>query len=233
MNILMLDSFFCICKFNYSILIYSSYCNKIIVTGGNMLKTVDDLLADYKNYQNPYSKIIREEKKGNLIKLKRGLYEDDPNCDPFSVASYLYSPSYISFETALSYHGMIPEEVRIIKSATFHKNKKKEYINQFGRFIYEDVPIDVFPYGNEVVKNGNYTITIASKEKSITDLLYKISPVNSIRGIRILLFEDLRINESIFDNLDFYLLDKLCVLYKNSNHKMLRKMLRKDGFIND
>ena len=196
-----------------------------------MIKTIDDLLLEYQNYQNPYSKISREEKNGNLIKLKRGLYEDNKNCDPFSVASYIYSPSYISFETALSYYGLIPEEVKIITSATFHKNKRKEYKNLIGYFVYEDVPLRVFPYGNETIIIDDYTIAIASKEKSITDMLYKKQPVHSIKDIRDLLFEDLRINESVFDTLDFSLLDSLCDLYKNNNHKTLKKMLRKDSLI--
>ena len=115
----------------------------------------------------------------------------------------------------------------------FHKNKRKEYKNPIGYFVYEDVPLRVFPYGNETIKNGNYTTVIASKEKSITDMLYKKQPAQSIKDIRDLLFENLRINESIFDTLDFALLDNLCNLYRNNNHKMLKKMLRKDGFVND
>ena len=64
-------------------------------------------------------------------------------------------------------------------------------------------------------------------------MLYKKQPAQSIKDIRDLLFENLRINESIFDTLDFALLDNLCNLYRNNNHKMLKKMLRKDGFVND
>ena len=87
-----------------------------------MVKNINDLLFEYRNYSNVYQKISIEEKKNNLIKIKRGLYETNKNADPFVIANVLLSPSYISFETALAYYGMIPERVYAIKSASFKKN---------------------------------------------------------------------------------------------------------------
>ena len=40
-----------------------------------MIKTIDMLLYEYRDYSNIYNKIALEEKNNNLIKLKRGLYE--------------------------------------------------------------------------------------------------------------------------------------------------------------
>ena len=39
-----------------------------------MIKTIDMLLHEYREYSNIYNKIAFEEKNNNLIKLKRGLY---------------------------------------------------------------------------------------------------------------------------------------------------------------
>ena len=100
-----------------------------------MIKTIDMLLYEYRYYSNIYNKIAVEEKNNNLIKLKRGLYETNKDADPFTIANVLLSPSYISFETALAYYGMIPERVYAIKSASFKKNKKKEYKNAFGLYL--------------------------------------------------------------------------------------------------
>ena len=190
-----------------------------------MLKTIDDLLFEYREYKNPYIKISREEKNKKLIKLKRGLYVDDINTDPFIIAQYLYSPSYISFETALSYHGMIPEKVVAITSATFNKNKTKHYDNHFGHFVYKDIPASAFPYGVENIIDGNYCIQIASKEKSLTDMLYKVPKVRSLKDLKALLFEDLRINELVFDELGYKELLLLCDLYNSSNLKLLKNYI--------
>ena len=46
---------------------------------------------------------------------------------------------------------MIPERVYAIKSASFKKNKKKEYKNSFGLFLYQDVNSNAYPYDiNEI-----------------------------------------------------------------------------------
>ena len=96
-----------------------------------MIKTIDMLLYEYRDYSNIYNKIAVEEKNNNLIKLKRGLYETNKDADPFTIANVLLSPSYISFETALAYYGMIPEMVYAIKSASFKKNKKNRRIRLY------------------------------------------------------------------------------------------------------
>ncbi|MBQ9266452.1 MAG: hypothetical protein IJ186_05285 [Bacilli bacterium] len=84
-----------------------------------MIKTIDMLTYEYLKYSNIYNKIAYEEKNNNIIKLKRGLYEMDKDADPITIANALLSLSYIFFETALAYYGMIPERVYAIKSATF------------------------------------------------------------------------------------------------------------------
>src|SRR3989344_1271569 len=54
----------------------------------------------------------RYKKIGFILQIKRGLYAFPDNLPPDAyIANKLYSPSYISFEFALSYHGVIPETV--------------------------------------------------------------------------------------------------------------------------
>ena len=55
--------------------------------------------------------------------------------------------SYISFESALSHHGLIPETVYETTSATFTKNKVFE--NSLGRFSFAYSPVDPFYLGIE------------------------------------------------------------------------------------
>ena len=62
-------------------------------------------------------------KNKEIFPITKGLYETNEHVDPFYLANPIYAPSYISFETALSYYDLIPERVYMIKSATFKKRK--------------------------------------------------------------------------------------------------------------
>lgn len=190
-----------------------------------MIKTIDMLIYEYRNYSNIYNKIAYEEKNNNLIKLKRGLYETNKNADPLTIANVLLSPSYISFETALAYYGMIPERVYAIKSATFKKNKKKEYKNYFGLFLYQDVNLNAYPYDINLIEIDGVKVMMASKEKALLDLLSVISPRNNKKELTDLLFDDLRIDEVLFDELDKDKIIKLCDLYSSKTLKILKKYL--------
>lgn len=53
-------------------------------------------------------------KKGELTKVKRGLYVAGPKIkmarpEPFLIANHLWGRGYASLESALSYWGLIPE----------------------------------------------------------------------------------------------------------------------------
>ena len=66
-----------------------------------------------KSISNVNEKISNLVRNKELIRLKKGfytfskLYETKP-INLLSVANALYSPSYVSFDYALSYYGMIP-----------------------------------------------------------------------------------------------------------------------------
>src|SRR3989338_8727880 len=45
-------------------------------------------------------------KKGNLVRVRRGLYTKDEHYDRFELATRIYTPSYVSFETVLTRAGM-------------------------------------------------------------------------------------------------------------------------------
>ena len=79
------------------------------------------LKVKYANYSNINQKISLEEKRGNIIRIKRGLYTDNLLTDAPIIANVCYGPSYLSFEYALSYYGLIPEYVSSYTSATFSK----------------------------------------------------------------------------------------------------------------
>ena len=160
-----------------------------------MIYDFQSLSIRYKEYSNIYQKINNECKKGVLVKIKRGLYTDDLYNDKEVIANICYNPSYISFEYALSYYGIIPEFVSTFTSATFGKKNNKIYRMKDATFDYKSVPDEVFPMGILIMKNSKgISYKIASKEKALCDLLYSKYPVRSIKDLKMLLFEDMRID---------------------------------------
>lgn len=191
-----------------------------------MVISTKELLLKLNNYSNPNTKIQRLVKEKKLYKIKQGLYETNNNIDPFYLTDIIYGPSYISFQTALAYYDLIPERVYAITCATSNKHKTKTYKNDFGTYYYKDIPANVYPYGIERVEVDGYCYFIASKEKAICDMLYEYKPVYSMKDIEIILFEDLRLNEELFDELDINKLIEIASLYKCINHKFLVKYLK-------
>lgn len=193
-----------------------------------MIKTIDDLLVKYKNYADPLGKINREVKNKNLFPVLKGLYETDINTPGLFLSAYIYGPSYLSFEYALYYHGLIPEKAAVFTNATFNKQKSKQYKNSFGVFTYRDIPKSAYPFGIKVYISDGYSYTIASPEKALCDRLYIDKPQTSLKNLKVLIFENLRISEEAFLELDFAKLIFLCDKYRSSNMGLLKKMLMKE-----
>lgn len=191
-----------------------------------MILSQEDLKIKYKEYSDVKGKVRREVAAGNLIPLMRGLYETDVTVSGKYLAGHIYGPSYLSFDYALSVYSLIPETVfNTFTSATFKKSKSKTYQNQFGTFIYKDVPEAVYSLGVLIKEEGGYTYLIATPEKALCDKLYSLPPVNTIKGLRSLLFEDLRIDESEFWRLITDELCELAPLYKCTTLNTLKKLL--------
>lgn len=182
-----------------------------------MLKTIYQLKNEYSDYKNVLCKIESEEKKGRLIRLKRGLYETDDKINPLLLANHIVSPSYISFETALSYYKMIPEMVYETTSASFNKQKTKTFKNQFGTFTYNDIPKNVYSDAIIIDTSINYGFIIATKEKAILDMLYKSKTIKSMTNIEKLLFDDIRLDESILKTLNYNILKPVGIKYRDIN----------------
>ena len=198
-----------------------------------MIKTTDELVMQYKNYSDAIGKIHREVKKGNLIPIVKGVYETDKNVPGHYLSGTIYGPSYLSFEYALSYHGLIPERVYTYTSATYNKSRSKKYHNDFGLYTYRDIPKEAYPYGVSAHIENGYSYVIAIPEKALCDRLYIAPPQTSMKGIKTLIFENLRIDEDAFYALDFEKLIWLCDLFQSTNMKLLKRIIMKEVGKND
>ncbi len=183
---------------------------------------------------NINEKISKMVKKGELIRLKRGvyawgeLYRDGP-VDKIAAANRLLSPSYVSFEYALSYHGLIPERVYEVTSAT--TKPKKEFDTPLGRFSYRSVPVMAFSLGLQWLydeKEGGRLI--ATGEKALCDTLRSKKGLSGMSQKRLLeyLIDDLRIEEPALFKLDAELIRAIAVAYRSTVLRELGAMIAKE-----
>ena len=113
---------------------------------------------------------------GEILNIRRGLYCLAPQYQkkPISIyglSQYIYGPSYISLETALSYHGWIPEAVYACTCVSYRN--AREFKTPLGIFSYKRVPQKTFYAGVErcVDSNGN-VFFMASPAKALADYVY-------------------------------------------------------------
>lgn len=114
----------------------------------------------------------RYTKKGVLVRLKGGLYALKLNYPSgHLIANKLYKPSYISFETALSYYNMIPEAVYSLTSATMRTTREFSVGDQV--FVYHKIKKMAFT-GYKLIKIGEEGVLFAEREKALADYLYYV-----------------------------------------------------------
>ncbi len=112
----------------------------------------------------------RYTKRGLIESLRRGMYclYNAPLPSAY-IANKLYEPSYVSLEFALSYNGVIPENVYTITSVTPKANRR--FQAQGKTFTYRRLKRSVFT-GYKVIKQGGISYNIADAEKAFVDLNY-------------------------------------------------------------
>ena len=126
-------------------------------------------------------------------------------------------------------YGLIPERVSVFTSATTGKNRTKRFTNVFGTYTYQDIPRAAYPYETVIKTEEGRGYVIATAEKALCDTLCKQKPIGSVKALRALLFENLRIDEDAFAALDKEAILFLCPLYRKKNLQFLAKLLEKEG----
>jgi predicted transcriptional regulator of viral defense system len=159
-------------------------------------------------YKFPRNKVASMEKRGDIVRLKKGLYvvSDKISRKKISselIANHLYGVSYLSLETALSHYGLIPEKVFAIRSIT--TKRAKQFENAFGRFEYISMPADYFSIGiRQQIVDNEYAYLIATPEKALCDLII-VTPnlrLQSVKAMQAYLEDDLRIDFSAVQGID-------------------------------
>lgn len=188
-----------------------------------MYKDYMALVAELKNYASPKARLTRMIRNGEVIRVRRSIFlqGDDDSYSLKSLGTVMYGPSYISFEYALSFYGLIPERVSTLTLAAYNKNKNKILKTAVGDFYYYYLPNSAYPYGIVKETENSQPYLIATAEKAVCDALYKTRRINSSRDLEILLFDDWRMDFDSVLNLDYESLSFLAPLYQRKIHKLL------------
>lgn len=119
-----------------------------------------------------HGKVKRFLAKGYLTHVRRGLYclTEKTKLNPFELAQYIYGPSYISLESALSYHGLIPEAVYTTTSVS--TKRAKEFKTPLGVFSYQPLPLANFYMEVSRITENDSVFYMAKPWKAICDYVY-------------------------------------------------------------
>lgn len=157
---------------------------------------------------------------GRLIQLRRGLYALAPpyrkvKPHPFLVANRITRPSYVSLQSALSYHGLIPEYVPVITSVT--TSRPGRFNTPLGDFLYRHIKTGFFfGYLTEDVGGGQRAV-VATPEKALFDLLY-LQPGSD---------QPAYLQELRLQNLDSLRIGELVRLARDSGSPKLRRAVKR------
>jgi predicted transcriptional regulator of viral defense system len=166
----------------------------------------EDILSFYPEERKDNLKrlIYAWKDKGWIYALKRGLYEltypKDFVIPDMYIANRLYSPSYISLETALSNYSIIPEVSMAVTSIATKPTRR--FKNKHGIFVYRTVRPGAFT-GYYVERQGFFDILIAEPEKALIDYIYFKTYRNKKFNL-----EDERIDKDIVSKLNKKKLDR-------------------------
>ena len=152
------------------------------------------------SYAQPRKRIQQWLKSGELLRVKKGLYIFGPMVrgqTRFSkevLSNWIYGPSIISLEFALSYHGLIPERVEAITSIT--PKRSKQFFTPLGLFSYRHITMERYGVGIlRIESNSAQSFLIASPEKALADkLIFSNEKFNKMKTLDLYLKEDLRID---------------------------------------
>ena len=145
----------------------------------NILKEIlksDQTVFSFKELLLLFSSIDKESlksslhyyaKKGDLYHVRRGLYAKDAQYNRFELATKIFIPSYISFETVLTSAGIIFQYYSQIFVASY---QSREITCDGQTYVYRRLKQTVLTNSLGIELGKQYSI--ASKERAFLDIIY-------------------------------------------------------------
>lgn len=166
---------------------------------------------------------------GEIWRIHRSLYclssrYTRKTPDSFELAQRMYGPSYISLESALSWHGWIPEAVHTITSASMERSRT--FRTPLGLFSFTRIPQSGFFTGvDRVSGQTGGSFFLATPLKALADyVLVHRCDWTSARPV----VESLRVDEQALSGLTVDMFDELIPLYRAGRVFRFLQGLKKD-----
>lgn len=192
------------------------YAELLARTVGEPVFTTGVLLAGAQSPSAVRIQLSRWAAAGRVVPLRRGIYMlAEPyrkvSAHPFLVANTLQPASYVSLQSALAHHGLIPEHVPVVTSIT--TGRPEQVDTPAGSFVYRHIKASLFG-GSKYADLGNgQHAFIATPEKALLDVFYLEHGADSAGFIA-----ELRLQH--VDRLDMKALDQLT--RASRSHKIAR-----------
>lgn len=106
-------------------------------------------------------------KKGDLIRIRRGIYAKSGNYNKLELATRIFTPSYVSFETILTKEGLIFQYHNQITVASYIRRKIS-----IGKQAYSFNKLKNTILTNTAGIENQNEISLAVKERALLDTLY-------------------------------------------------------------
>ncbi len=146
-------------------------------------------------------------RKGALHRIRRGIYVKDKSYNKLELATRIFTPSYVSFETALAQEGLIFQYQEVITVASYLTRSIT-----IDKQIYEFRKIKDTILTNATAIEQTHNVSIATKERAFLDMLYSSTDYH---------FDNLR-------SIDWEKISQLLPLYQNKRLEKKVRSLMKD-----
>ena len=177
-----------------------------------------------------YGQMKRAIASGEIEGIRRGLYilgskhrKSPPHL--FELAQYIYGPSYISCESALSFWGLIPERVYTTTSITSKRSTQLQ--TPLGAFSFQHISYAPLFLGVHRIHEEGHVFFIASPTKSLLDYVWvkKIQAISPLEWLH----DSLRIEGSTFISseelltfLDYYQGKRMNIFIQSLQKELLK-----------
>ncbi len=145
-----------------------SYLNTILRSNKTVFTLKDlALLWQEKNTNAAQVRLNYYVNQGDLFRIRRGIYVKDKNYNKLELASRIFTPSYVSFETVLAQEGLIFQYQTAITVASY---LTRDITVDGQNYSYKKMK-DTILINQSGIQQANH-IAIATKERALLDTLY-------------------------------------------------------------
>jgi len=182
----------------------------------------DTVMRELKGYDSPKSKLTRLIQEGKIHHICHGVYATEEDEPRLPIASMIMEQSYLSFQTALFFHGLIPVDAAETLSSGYLLKRNRIVSTPYGYYSFLYIPPKAYPFALTTGEEGGYRFPIATPEKALCDLIYRHEPFSTLVELETFFEQEVRINRSTLINLDWNVIKALSSAYRCRNFLDLR-----------